>query len=134
MSRDAKLIDEKEVADLTPIDKHGRPTTYLAFRILKLMFSQPNRFFTPRELAKLLVAKHSDTELICRQLERIDFLIEDPSQPGKYKYNLKCTNVDAQAALESYLAEVYLKAIPVHLILDYSPSYRLPADPRADRF
>lgn len=134
MSRDAKLIDEKEVANLPPVDKNGKPTTYLSFRILKLMFSQPHRFLTPKELSKLLVAKNSDTELICRQLKRMDFFSEDPSEPGKYKYNLKCKDVDTQVALESYLAEVYLKAIPVHLILDYSPSYRLPADPRADRF
>lgn len=134
MSTNAKLIDEEQFTDLPPLDIHGRPTTYLGYRILKLMFSQPHESFTPKELAKLLVAKDSDTELICRQLKQIDFFSEESSQPGKYKYNLKCKNVDDQAALESYLAEVYLKAIPVHLILDYSPSYRLPADPRADRF
>jgi hypothetical protein len=134
MATNARLIAEKKPSDVYPIDKHGRPTTYLAFRILKLMFSQPRKLFTPKELAKLLAAKHSDTELICRQLKRIDFFSEDPSQPGKYKYNLKCKNADAQAALESYLAEVYRKAIPVYLILDYSPSYRLPADPRTVRF
>ncbi len=134
MSTDAKLIDEKEIPNLSPIDKNGKPTTYLSFRILKLMFSQPHRFFTPKELAKLLVAKPSDTEFICCQLKRIDFFSENPFELGKYKYNLKCKEVDTQAAFESYLAEVYLKSIPVHLILDYSPSYRLPADPKADRF
>ena len=120
--------------ELTPIDKNGKPTTYLSFRILKLMFSQPHRFFTPKEIAKLLVAKPSDTKLICRQLKRIDFFSENSFEPGKYKYNLNCKEVDTQSAFESYLAEVYLKAIPVHLILDYSPSYRLPADPQADWF
>lgn len=128
------LIYEEKFTNIPPIDMHGRPTTYLGFRILKLMFSQPRRWFTAKELGRLLVSKHSDTKLICRQLIQIDFLIEYPSQPSKYKYNLKCRNTDTQAAFESYLAEVYLKAIPVHLILDYSPSYRLPANPRADRF
>ncbi len=134
MSTNAKLVDEEQFTDHSPIDIHGRPTTYLGYRILKLMFSQLHESYTSKELARILVAKHSDTDLICRQLKRIDFFSEEPSQPGKYKYNLECKNVEAQAALESYLAEVYLKAIPVHLILDYSPSYRLPADPRADRF
>lgn len=134
MSTNVRLIDEEQFTDLPPIDIHGRPTTYLGYRILKLMFSQLHESFTPKELAKLLVAKDSDTELICRQLKQIDFFSEEPSQPGKYKYNLKCKNVEAQAAFESYLAEVYIKKIPVHLTLDYSPSYRLPVDPRAERF
>ena len=94
--------------------------------ILKLMFAQLKRWFTPQELAKLMAAKHSDTDVICRQLHRVDLLSEHPSQAGQYKYNLNCRNVDIQTGFEKFLVDVELGSLPVHLMLDYSPSFRSP--------
>ena len=136
MDANTKFTDEQEVAELPPIDKNGRPTTYLSFMILKLMFSEPNRRFTPHHLAKLLAAKKSDTDLICRQLKQLDLLSEDPLQTVRYQYNLNTSNLEIQTALECFLAEVELNNLPVHLMLDYSPSFHSLAHShsRAGRF
>lgn len=117
---------EHEPWDILAVDAKGRPTTYLSFMILKLMFSDPNRWFTPREIAKLLAAKCSDTDMICRQLELVDLLTENPSQPGQYQYNWSSTNVDLQVGFETFLVDVELESLPVHLMLAYSPSFRSP--------
>ena len=115
---------EKELDDLPPIDEHGKPTTYLSFLILEQMFCEPHRWFTTRELARLLAAKFSDVDSICRRLELADFLVESPNVPSQYQYNLNSANSDIQAAFEKFLVEVELESLPVHLMLDYSPSFR----------
>lgn len=119
-----KTYDEEKFGDIPPIDKNGIPTTYLSFLILDLMFSERNRWFTAKDLAKLLAAKQSDTDSICRQLKLLDFLSEDSSQPTRYQYKLNSTNVDIQSGFEKFLVDVRLENLPVHLMLDYSPSLR----------
>ena len=128
-----KPYDEEKFGDIPPIDKNGKPTTYLSFMILKVMFSEPNRWFTPEDLAKLLAANRSDTDSICHQLTVTDLLTSDSSQPGRYKYNINSNNIDIQTEFESFMADVELDNLPVHLMLDYSPSYRSPTHLRSSR-
>lgn len=118
---------DKQLDDLPPIDEHGKPTTYLSFLVLELMFCEPHRWFTTTELAKLLAARLSDVDSICRQLKYANFLVETPKVPDQYKYNLNSTNSDVQAAFEKFLVEVELESLPIHIMLDYSPSFRSPA-------
>ncbi len=115
---------DKQLDDLPPIDEHGKPTTYLSFLILELMFCEPHRWFTTTELTKLLAARFSDVDSICRQLKHTDFLVESPNVPSQYKYNLTSANSGVQAEFEKFLIEVELESLPVHLIFDYSPSFR----------
>ncbi len=110
--------------ELPPIDDFGRPTTYLSYRLLKYMYKYRNESYTPRELSGLLCAKHSDVKLLFRQLKKLDFIVEDLENSQKFRYNLNCKNVELQAEFESYLVEVLLKSLPVHRMVDYSPSYR----------
>lgn len=117
------LDQEREICDIFAIDEHGKPTTYLSFLILELMFCEPQRWFTTVELARLLAFKFSDVESICRQLKQVDFLVESTKVPNQYQYNLNCRNVDLQTGFESFLIDVQLESLPIHLILDYSPSF-----------
>jgi len=117
-----ELSNERDPWDSFPIDERGRPTTYLSFKILKMTFSEPRRWFSPKELSKLLGAKDSDTDAICRQLELADLVTVNGSKPEQYRYNLNSRNVDVQAGFEKFLVEVELDSLPVHLMLDYSPS------------
>jgi len=121
-----KSAEEREICDIFAIDEHGRPTTYLSFLILELMFCEPRRSFTTTELAKLLAARFSDVDSICRQLKEVDFLVECAKVPSQYQYNLNSANSDIQAAFEKFLVEVELEGLPVHLMLDYSPSFPSP--------
>ena len=118
-----KPYDEGKFGDISPIDNQGIPTTYLSFLILDLMFSERNRWFSSDQLAKFLAARNSDTHAICAGLKHADFLIEDASAPGTYKYNLNCCNAERQAKLEKFLLEVELDNLSVHSILPYSPSF-----------
>jgi hypothetical protein len=56
----------------------------------------------------------------------MDLLSESPSEPGQYRYNLDSESVDMQTGFEKFLAEVEVECLPVHLTLDYSPSFRRP--------
>ena len=123
MSMDAKSIYNKSTVDLPPIDSQGIPTTYLSFLILDLMFSERNRWFAADQIAKFLAARTSDVHAICDGLKHANFLIEDDSTPGTYKYNLHCYNVERQARLEKFLLEVELENLSVYSILPYSPSF-----------
>jgi len=123
MSTDAKSTYKKPTVDLPPIDSQGIPTTYLSFLLLDMMFSERNRWFSADQIAKFLAARSSDTHAICAGLRQADFLIEDDSTPGTYKYNLHCCNVERQASLEKFLLEVELENLCVHSILPYSPSF-----------
>jgi hypothetical protein len=122
-----KSASEVEHLDTSAVDDTGKPTTYLSFLILELMFCDPHRWFTTIELTKLLAAKFSDVDSICDQLKQADFLVEYEKVPGQYQYNLNSANSDVQAAFEKFLVEVELESLPVHLMLDYSPSFRSPA-------
>jgi hypothetical protein len=106
-----------------PIGCRGIPTTYLAYRILDLMFSERNRWFAADLLAKFFAARPSDTSAICAGLKHADFLIEDDSAPGTYKYNLSCRDVERQAHLEKFLLEAELENLQLHTMLPYSPSF-----------
>lgn len=121
-----KSVEERELCDASAVDEHGIPTTYLSFLILELMFCELHRWFTTAELAKLLAAKFSDVDSICRQLKEADFLVESAKVPGQYQYNVKTKNISVQAGFEKFLVEVELEGLPVHLMLDYSPSFRSP--------
>lgn len=120
--------DEWQIDETPPVDNRGRPTTYLCYRILKTMFKERNRWLTPKKLSVLLAAKYSNTDIICQQLKEVDFLSENPSQPGQYRYNLASRNVDMQTVFEKFLVDVELRRLPVHLMLDYSPSCPWPGD------
>jgi hypothetical protein len=119
-----KPYNEREPWDVFAIDGQGRPTTYLSYMILKTAFYERKQWFTPKDLAKLLVAKYADTDMVCRQLELADLLTENSQQRGQYRYNMESTNVDVQAGFEKFLIDVELEVLPVHLMLDYSPSIR----------
>jgi hypothetical protein len=118
-----KHSDDNKSKDIPPIDSQGIPTTYLSFLILDLMFSERNRWFAADQIAKFFAAKSTDAHTICASLKHTDFLIEDDSAPGTYKYNLHCCDVERQARLEKFLLEVELENLSVHSILPYSPSF-----------
>lgn len=115
--------NKQEPYDIFAIDGKGRPTTYLSFRILKTIFREPSRWFTSKYIARLLVADYTDTDMICHQLELADFLNVKGSEPEQYRYNLNSRNIDVQVGFEKFLIEVELSSLPVHLMLDYSPSH-----------
>jgi hypothetical protein len=119
----AEQYNKREPWDIFAIDEQGRPTTYLSYMILKITFCESNRWFTSDELSKILSAKYTDVDMICRQLKLADLLSEDPLERSRYHYNLKCTNVDVQAGFEKLLADVEIENLPVHLMLGYCPSF-----------
>ncbi len=123
MDANTKFTEEQQATELPPIDRQGIPTTYLSFLILDMMFSERNRWFGSDQLAKFLAARPSDAHAICAGLKHADFLIEDDSTPGTYKYNLNCRNAERQAKLEKFLLEVEMENLSVHSILPYSPSF-----------
>ncbi len=113
-----------------PVDKYGRPTTYVSFMVLKAMLSEPRRWFAPRELAECLATKQADVCLICRQLQEMGLVCKSLTEQEQYRYNLESNEgSELQLRLEKFLAEVEVENLPVHLTLDYSPSFRQPSCP-----
>jgi hypothetical protein len=129
-----KEIEKRDPWDVFPVDEEGRPTTYLSYRLLKTLFSQPRRQYTTEELSEVLASMEYEIEVMLKQLALVDIVQQDPSSPRSYRYNLSSRNVEMQANLETFLLDVELEGLPVHVMLDYSPtvpSRRPPSDPAA---
>jgi hypothetical protein len=120
------MSEEQCYQDLRPIDECGKPTTYLSFMILKTTFSEPRCWFSLQGLARLLVAKYTDVDSICKGLEQTGLLEENTSQLCQYRYNLNSDNAEPQNGFERFLVDVELDNLPLHIMLDYSPSFRSP--------
>ena len=116
------LAHERALWDIFPIDGQGRPTTYLSFSILKVLFSRAQRAYTPQELAELLAADHDEVRIICRQLQLAELIMKTGGEYESYKYNLKSRNIDVQAGFEKFLVDVEQEGLPADLISDYCPS------------
>jgi len=116
--------NKPEVQELPPINNSGHPTTYMSYHLLKEMFGSHNRSYTTKELSDLTCFKLSEIELMCKQLKELDFLTEESSDQKRFKYNLKCKNIELQAAFERFLVDVEVDNLQVQIMLDYSPSYR----------
>ena len=114
------------MGDSFPLDTNGRPTSYLAYMVLKAAFVEPSRWFTAADFAKLLAASETDTKALCKDFRTVELFFEDDSSPGRYRYNLECPHSELQVAFEKFLVDVEYDSIPVHLTLDYSPSFPYP--------
>lgn len=117
--------NKPKIQELPPINNSGLPTTYMSYRLLKEMFGNHNRSYTIQELSDLTSFRISEVELMCKQLKALDFLTEESSDPTKFKYNVRCKNIELQIGFENFLADVFLKNLQVQIMLDYSPSYRI---------
>ena len=108
----------------SPIGQNGRPTSYIAFRILRLFFSPPfpppKPIFHPDEVAALLAADYGKTREIIKQFADMELLNELPDRTSHYRYNFtnSCKNLDLQSSFETFLIEVQQINIPIHLIWD----------------
>jgi len=118
------LVFERKLWDHFPIDGQGKPTTYLSYRILKLLFSTPQRSYTSRQLAEMFAADPKEVDVICRQLHLADLVVENPGENKSYRYKLDSKNVDVQAGFEKFIVDVEHDNLPVHLMLVYSLSTR----------
>lgn len=118
----ANIADARKLWSIFPVNDQGKPTTYLCYRLLKLLFSNPRRSYTPIELANLLASDIKEVDVMCRQLHLADLLTVTPGENKSYSYNLQSTNTDVQSGFEKYLVDVEREDLPVHLELDYSPS------------
>lgn len=124
---DVKVLSADErrfTRDIPPVNKYGRPTTYLSYLVADYMFEFRYQSFTPEDIWKTLAANPDDVDMICGQFAELDILREISPEPKTYQYNLGCSNVLLQADLEKFLLEVVLDRLPVASMLDYSPSRR----------
>lgn len=112
------------IEEFIAIDKHGVPTTYLCFNILKTMLREHNIYFSMQDLCALHAARKKDVELICRSLHDVDFISRNPINSNEIKYNIHCDQENLQCAFERYLVEVREDSIPVHRHLPYGPHSR----------
>ena len=118
------LDQERTLWDIFPVDGNGRPTTFLSYRILKLLFSTYRDSYTPTELANLLASDTLEVDVICRQLHMADLVTENLGENKSYKYNLNSSNIDVQAGFEKFIVDVEEEGFPTTLMSEYSPSIR----------
>ena len=71
------------------------PTTYLAFLALKYMWDNRERYLSAESVAGDINADACPDEIdvMLRQLEMADIVIETESQPKQYRYKLDTENV-----------------------------------------
>jgi hypothetical protein len=88
-----------------PVDEHGVPTTHAAHRVINYFLENHRGTHIPERVADSLLLPRAQTACICRQLEFIDVLCQDPPDSGKYRYQLHSRQVDLQAKIEVSLID-----------------------------
>ena len=69
-----------------PVDGNGAPTSDISHQLLSIFFSSPAETFAADELAQELSIPQELIELLCRQLEIVFVLRQDP--PESYRFTL----------------------------------------------
>ena len=107
-----------EDASTFPVDEFGRPATYLAYKVLKTLFSRPQRWYSSADLAQQLTADEPDILPLLRRLDLLDFVEHATVSPRTYKYNLHSNNFALQAKLEEFLLDVEQNGLPSFILYD----------------
>ncbi|HPM81928.1 MAG TPA: hypothetical protein PLF81_14570 [Candidatus Anammoximicrobium sp.] len=88
-----------------PVNDEGMPTSDAAHELIRHLFYNRHLAHSVRKIADALVLNPELVRCMCRQLERIDLVFQDPPGSGCYRYRLASTNVELQGRIEASLVD-----------------------------
>jgi len=91
-----------------PVDKDGKPTSEDTYHIIKYLFENRNKSHDPERVANSLLLHPEFTRCVCRQLEFIDLVFQDPRGSSHYRYQLNSQYSELQAKVEISLLENHM--------------------------
>jgi hypothetical protein len=97
--------DREHLMTQFPIDSDGSPASDAAFSIITWLFRNNRRAQSVADLARILRLPQELIATICRRLKFVDVLTEDPPESRRYKYNLRCWDIDLQSKVEKSLLD-----------------------------
>jgi hypothetical protein len=114
-----------------PLTESGMPTSGLAYYIIDALFDSRNKDVDLEYISKIRCLKKDLLEIMFRQLEEMDLVIE--TSPGKFRYNLNCEDYEFQCKVEKWLLDFYdVKGdgtIPIYMRIPYYPGDEPPKIP-----
>ena len=90
-----------------PVDRDGKPTSDAAYRIIRYLFENRQTSHAPESIGNSLLLHPELVWCICRQLEFIDLVFQDPVGSGHYRYVLNSRYSELQAKIEESLIDNY---------------------------
>jgi hypothetical protein len=88
-----------------PIDGDGLPTSDAAHQLIRYLFINSRQSHRPETLARKLMLHPELVRCMCRQLETVDVVVQEPAGSGLYRYALHSPNVEVQRKLEVALLD-----------------------------
>ena len=88
-----------------PVDRDGKPASDAAYRIIRYLFENRQKSHTPVRIADSMLLPPELVWCICRQLEFVDLVFQDPMHSGYYRYQLNSRYGELQAKVEVSLID-----------------------------
>jgi len=93
-----------------PIDREGKPTSDAAYRIIRYLFENRQNSHASERMGRALLLHPELVWCICRQLEFVDVVLQDPAGSGRYRYALASRYSELQAKVEVSLIDGHAPA------------------------
>lgn len=88
-----------------PVDGDGVPTSDAAYQLLRYLFVHHHEAQLSETVAENLMLHPELVRCMCRQLEIVDLLQQDPAGSGRYRYMLDSPNTELQRKVELALLD-----------------------------
>lgn len=88
-----------------PIDEDGNPSYSEARVLLLYLFENRNTSHKPTELSSRLCLHEELVAVMCRQLEYLHLVVQEPKHSQSYRYDIRSPAVEFQAKVEQALID-----------------------------
>ncbi len=94
------------------LDSKRRLSTKAAYKLTAWLFEHRNQATDVSTISHAIRVPVNYVRTMCRQLEILDILAEEPLLSLQYRYNVNCWDVELQAAIESLLIDSDVDGLP----------------------
>jgi len=91
------------------LDGGGLPTSHAAYRLVSWLFDHRDQAAHISEISETLRLPQSTVRTMCRQLELLGLVVEEPRASYKYRYHLRCHDFELQAKVESAIVDYHAR-------------------------
>lgn len=92
------------------IDGNGTPSSDAAYQLIRYLFANHGQSHRPETLSRKLMLHPELVRSMCRQLETVDLVVQDPTGSRNYRYALNSPNTELQRKVEVALVDYRARA------------------------
>jgi len=95
----------------SPVDGTGTPTSDLSHQLLTRFFEHQHRVYPVKRLSREFFLEQELVNLVCRQLEMLFVLRQDPPESRRYRLSTEPYNLQLREKIKAVLAKERLGAV-----------------------